>query len=860
MTKNYFCLLLLLVMSFAQNGYSQCHDNVFQNLDANKVVARFNNGGNFFWDMSALPAYEVPKGSGLHTAFAGALWVGGLDPVGELHVAASTYRQAGWEWYAGPARAPQAYQCLASIATTSEIMYNGIKRLSNGKALILTTDEVMIYDVQTRQVQVRPLPAPRVWVDAIELPDGRVMLLGDDLYPTKNPILFMDTVNYAITGGPTLQWFHQESSMNVLRSGKVLIAGVVGCEIFDPATNISTSVPDMLWARMKHATAMLPNGNVMAFGGGSSLNGLGLTIVTQYFDDTLGYWFPGPPMSAGRQRAKATWLPNGKLFISGGTSSSKLTDIYDPVTNTITSGPALPQFASAHSVAVLDSHRVVIAAESLANYLQQLYSFDVNTGESDFLNIQRSGPRMMLLDSSEVLVQVEDLRHLQRVDLATGIQDDDRWQFVWKVSRAEIDQFRADFLASSVDFTRYPQIEHWPAHGDEGLGEDRNLAPFVDVNGDGRYRPAIDGDYPCIVGDQGLWWVFNDQGAHVESHGRALGLQVEAMAYAIDCSLSPCPDSSLDYTTFVHFEISNHSDTAYHDMYVGNQQDYDIGNPMDDYMGSDSSLHLSIAYNGSDNDLNYGLHPPAWGSAVMPNGQLGTMAGSMIYDNTIGGPNSNPTRAADFYNYMQSYFRDSTHAVNNGLNGYVGAGTGPDANAMYASTDGFCGGPLTGWSEFSAGNLVGDRRFLQSSGPFALQPGEKIQWDLAFIYARDNSNLLSVCKLKAATVAVQNWWLNQLDRSCFNTIVSSEEPSLNNEFKVYPNPSAIGHVQLDFGMALEDAGAVDVMDVQGRVLKQYDVEIGAVSTGLHVQDLPRGMYLLRLHAGARIATQRMILQ
>jgi hypothetical protein len=860
MTRYHIYFLLVLLSWQVQIAFSQCHDNAFENLDANQVVTRFNNGGNFFWDMAGLPVYEVPRGSGLHTAFSGALWVGGLDPVGELHVAASTYRQAGWEWYAGPARRTQAYACPTSLETASDIMYNGIKRLRNGKVLILTTDEVLIYDDHTRQLQVRPLPAPRVWVGAIELPDGRIMLMGDDLYPTKNPILFMDTVNYAITGGPTLQWFHQESSINVLRSGKVLIAGVVGCEIFDPATNISTIVPDMLWARMKHATVMLPNGNVMAFGGGASLNGLGLTIVTQYFDDSLGYWFPGPTMSVGRQRAMATWLPDGKLFISGGTSSSKLTDIYDPVTNTITTGPALPEFANAHSVALLDSHRIVIASEKSASDFEQLYSFDLYTGAHRFLNIQRSGPRMLLLDSSEVLLQVEDLRHLQRLHLDTGIQDDDRWQYIWKVSRTEIDQFRADFLANNVDFARYPPIAHWPAHGDEGLGEDRNLAPFVDVNGDGRYRPAIDGDYPCIVGDQGIWWVFNDQGPHAESGGKALGLQVEAMAYAIDCRQSPCPDSSLDYTIFLHYEITNHSDTAYHDMYVGNLQDYDIGQSSNDYMASDSSLGLSIGYNSPDMDANYGQHPPAWGSAVMPNGQLGTMASSMFYENTIGAPNSIPQVPADFYNYMRSYFRDSTHMVNNGLTGHIGAGPGPRTNSMYSSTDGFCGGQLTGWSEFGAGNPMGDRSFLQSSGPFSLQPSEKIQWDLAFIFARDSSNLLSVCKLKSATAAIRDWWQNQLDRSCFNTIVVREEPSPGAAFKVYPNPSATGQVQLDFGLALEESGALEVMDVQGRALKRLGLEAGVVSARLDVQHLPAGIYLLRLHAGARVATQRVILQ
>lgn len=858
MKKHHLLLLLLLVASLTATA--QCKDNSFAHLDGNQVDARFHNGANFFWDMVGESRYEVPRGSGNHVAFAGGLWVGGFDPQGELHLAGSTYRQTGWDWYAGPVRQPAPYTCATSIETSSDIFYDGIKQLSNGKLLVLTVDEVIIYDPVTRLSILRPLPAPRVWMDAIELPDGRIFLYGDDVYPTKNPVMFMDTATYTLVGGPTLHWFHQESSADLLPNGTVLLAGVVGCEIFDPGNNLSATVPDMLWPRMKHGTATLPNGDIMAVGGGSSLNGTGLTLFTQYFNVAQGYWFPGPAMSMGRQRAKVTPMPDGKFFISGGNNFGALTDIYDPILDTIYPGPPLPGFTNAHAVSVLDSHLVLIAAEGSAVGKSELYKFDIGSGAAEQIGIQRSGPRSILLNPNEVLVEVEDWRHLQRIELESYVQDDDRWQYIWKMSRAEIDSFRADFLAGNVDFAQYPQIAHWPAHGNEAIGEERNIAPFVDVNMDGLYRPETDGDYPCIVGDQALWWVFNDAGPHAESQGRPLGIQVEAMAYAFDCSQSPCPDTSLDYATFLHYELTNRSDTAYHDIYLGNVQDFDIGSFGDDYTGCDSSLSLAIGYNFDDNDPNYGDAPPAWGAAVLPNGQIDAMSTFMYYENTIGLYNSNPSVPSDYYNYMRSRFRDSLHVVANGLDGYPLTAAGPPTNFMYPSTDGFCGGPVTGWNEYTAGNQAFDRRFLQASGPVDLAAGERIQWDIAFLYARDSSNQQSVCKLKAATSVTRGWWQNQLDRGCFNTIVARAEPVAGSALKVYPNPSGLGFLALDWEAASLSEGVVELVDLQGRVVLQQRVQPGVSATRLAVTGMAAGMYVVRVACGGSAMTQKVVLQ
>jgi hypothetical protein len=72
-------------------------------LSINNVRALILSGGDMWWDQGLEVArYEVPKGSGKHSYFAAALWIGGLDQGGQLRTAAQTYRQTGNDFWPGP--------------------------------------------------------------------------------------------------------------------------------------------------------------------------------------------------------------------------------------------------------------------------------------------------------------------------------------------------------------------------------------------------------------------------------------------------------------------------------------------------------------------------------------------------------------------------------------------------------------------------------------------------------------------------------------------------------------------------------------------------------------------------------------
>lgn len=102
-----FLFTLFLMTSSKVNaiGLSNCTPptaSVY--IDINNVRAMLLNGGDMWWDVlsTGMSAYEIPKGSGLNTAYASSLWLSALDEGGNIHTASQTYRQRGFDFWPGP--------------------------------------------------------------------------------------------------------------------------------------------------------------------------------------------------------------------------------------------------------------------------------------------------------------------------------------------------------------------------------------------------------------------------------------------------------------------------------------------------------------------------------------------------------------------------------------------------------------------------------------------------------------------------------------------------------------------------------------------------------------------------------------
>ncbi|PCJ78825.1 MAG: hypothetical protein COA57_15955 [Flavobacteriales bacterium] len=398
-------------------------------------------------------------------------------------------------------------------------------------------------------------------------------------------------------------------------------------------------------------------------------------------------------------------------------------------------------------------------------------------------------------------------------------------------------------------------ILEWPAHGRnyDPYNEDFNLAPFYDRNGDGIYNP-LDGDYPgydlfgesdCservadIYGDQNLWWVFNDKGnVHTETGSQAIGMEVRAQAFAFATS------DEVNNMTFYNFEMINRSTFTLKDTYFGVFVDADLGFFDDDYVGCDVTRGLAYCYNGDafDEDAGgatgYGDQPPAigvdyfqgpfqdndeidnavgigenealkgngvgYGDGVVDNERFG-MRRFVYFDRQGPACCNDPTTGVQYYNYLQSKWKDGTKMVYGG-NGHV-ANPGVDPNVLADfmfpdDTDPLGWGTIdknTGqhvimppWNEVTAGNSPLDRRFIQSSGPFTLAPGATNYITLGVVWARAASggNWASVQTVRRADDKTQAMFDN-----CFQTVDGPDAPDmdiqeLNRELILYISNSA----------------------------------------------------------------------
>ena len=101
--------------------------NNYKLLDINNVKAGISNRSDMHWDIggSGNALYEVPKGSGKHSNFASALWIGGLDNNNQLHTSAQTYRQNGVDFWPGPLKLTDA-----TTDSATSIQYDKIWKVS----------------------------------------------------------------------------------------------------------------------------------------------------------------------------------------------------------------------------------------------------------------------------------------------------------------------------------------------------------------------------------------------------------------------------------------------------------------------------------------------------------------------------------------------------------------------------------------------------------------------------------------------------------------------------------------------------------------------------------------------------------
>jgi len=338
-----------------------------------------------------------------------------------------------------------------------------------------------------------------------------------------------------------------------------------------------------------------------------------------------------------------------------------------------------------------------------------------------------------------------------------------------------------------------------------------------------------------LYGGHTLWWVFNDNGnTHDETGAQSIGLEIQAQAFAFEED-----ESDINNMSFYNYQIINRSMTEYTQVYFGVWTDPDLGNPEDDYIGCDVSRGLGYAYNADEYDettiehTGYGSQPPAIGidffegpykdsdgwdnhtnwdtiggipvldceladvmngninglnfqDGYIDNERLG-MSVFMYYNNIGDGTiyTQDPSEVYQYYNYLRGYWRDNS-PLYYGCTGHQSCYT---TDTLTQTRFAFPGSPTTDpcgwgqngipqddWTEEMLDFPSGDRRFIQSSGPFTLSPGAVNEVTVGAVWARatNGGSWASVEALQHSDDIAQN-----LFNKCFRVVNGPDAPELS---------------------------------------------------------------------------------
>jgi len=225
----------------------------------------------------------------------------------------------------------------------------------------------------------------------------------------------------------------------LLRNGKVLVAGGFGsigslssAEVYDPATGIWSSTNSMNTARQNHTATLLPNGKVLVAGGHRFINiSFSYLNSAELYDPATGSWSTTSSMSTPRQDHTATLLPNGKVLVAGGYTSTSpyylsSVEIYDPATGSWSTTSSMSMARSSYTATLLPNGKVLIAGGSTSTspyYLSSAEIYDPATGTwstTGSMSTARSYHTATLLPNGKVLVAGGGLNSTELYDPATG--------------------------------------------------------------------------------------------------------------------------------------------------------------------------------------------------------------------------------------------------------------------------------------------------------------------------------------------------------------------------------------------------------------------------------------------------------
>lgn len=308
--------------------------------------------------------------------------------------------------------------------------------LSNGSILVLGGQDATtslstteIYDPASGTAKSGPATSNvRGRPVAVRLLSGKVLVVAE-----VGPTEIYDPATNAFTAGVTINSAARSGqAATLLPSGKVLVTG--GCQfkfgtticsnaafLFDPTTGDAPATGTFADARAFHTSTLLPNGRVLIAGGATSTipDGSPPSVLSaEVYDPVAGTFSAAGTLATSRIEANAVVLPSGDVLVTGSETGSDILAM--PVTSSFAVAPSLPTTRSALVGAPLVNGKVLLVGGGTTSALLYDPSATSIVSTND-LAAARGRPTLVTLRTGEVLVSGDAAGAAAELyDVATG--------------------------------------------------------------------------------------------------------------------------------------------------------------------------------------------------------------------------------------------------------------------------------------------------------------------------------------------------------------------------------------------------------------------------------------------------------
>lgn len=364
-----------------------------------------------------------------------------------------------------------------------------------------------------------------------------------------------------------------------------------------------------------------------------------------------------------------------------------------------------------------------------------------------------------------------------------------------------------------------------------------DLAGNVDCR-ENRENRSISGRRP-LFGDKTYFWIFNDKGnLHTETNAPSIGMEIhgQAFAFATNDEVNDMTFYNFELINRSTFTLTNTYFASYVDPDLGNPADDFVGCDVVRGLGfcyngddDDQSVSGQTGYGTTPAAIGIDFFEGPYQDADFINNNVGTGPNEalnglgyfdpnspnpdtiddnerfgmrrFVYYNNSANNNGDPELAVHFYNYMRGIWKNgrrmrhggdgfdiNSSAVEPYLTDFMFPGT---SNPLKWGLTDLAGNPVNpasttepsnqAWTEDNidgngTSNPVGDRRFLQSAGPFTLEPGNvnDITVGVVFAQAQSGGRLASVEELYQADDKAQSLFDN-----CFQVLSGPDAPKVD---------------------------------------------------------------------------------